>query len=134
MTRRTSQPLTAWFVAWDLLFTAAAWLASYAVRFHSGLFSTDPEIQPPLAWYLRSLPLILILALVAYRAAGMYEVHRLRRFREELVAVGKGVGLMALAVMAMIGRRRPEPSFWRISMVASYPSITGMWQSINTAV
>jgi hypothetical protein len=41
-----------------------------------------------------------ILAAVAYRGAGMYEVHRLRRFREELVAVAKGVGLMALAVMA----------------------------------
>ena len=30
----------------------------------------------------------------------MYEVHRLRRFREELVAAAKGVALMALAVMA----------------------------------
>jgi Undecaprenyl-phosphate glucose phosphotransferase len=30
----------------------------------------------------------------------MYEVHRMRRFREELAAVGKGVGLLALVVMA----------------------------------
>jgi Undecaprenyl-phosphate glucose phosphotransferase len=30
----------------------------------------------------------------------MYEVHRLRRFREELAAVGKGVALMTLLVMA----------------------------------
>src|SRR5262245_2921609 len=100
MTRRTSQPLTAWFVAWDLLLTAAAWVASYAVRFHSGLFPTAIDPHPPFVLYLYSLPLVLILALVAYRYVGMYEVHRLRRFREELLAVGKGVGLMALAVMA----------------------------------
>jgi Undecaprenyl-phosphate glucose phosphotransferase len=100
MTRRTSQTLTAWFVAWDLLFTAVTWLASYWLRFHSGLLSFDPELQPPFAWYLGSLPLVLILAVVAYRVAGMYEIHRLRRFREELVAVAAGVGLMALAVMA----------------------------------
>jgi Undecaprenyl-phosphate glucose phosphotransferase len=100
MIRRTSQTLTIWFVTWDLTLTAAAWLGSYSLRFQSGLFAFDPTLQPSFSLYLGSLPLILILAAVAYRLAGMYEIHRLRRFREELVAVGKGVGLMALAVMA----------------------------------
>jgi Undecaprenyl-phosphate glucose phosphotransferase len=100
MIRRTSQTLTAWFVAWDLAITAVAWLASYWLRFYSGLLAFDPELQPQFTLYLASLPLVLILALVAYRVAGMYEIHRLRRFREELVAVAKGVGLMALVVMA----------------------------------
>ncbi|MCE9562898.1 MAG: undecaprenyl-phosphate glucose phosphotransferase [Planctomycetes bacterium] len=100
MIRRTSQTLTIWFVAWDLALTSAAWLASYWFRFDTGLVATDPDIQPPFSLYLGSLPLIVILAAVAFRLAGMYEIHRLRRFREELLAVVKGVGLMALAVMA----------------------------------
>ncbi len=100
MTHRTSQPLTAWFVVWDLALTAFAWVASYWVRFYTGLMAFDPELQPAFTLYLESLPLVIILAAVAYRIAGMYEVHRLRRFREELVAVTKGVGLMALVVMA----------------------------------
>ena len=101
MTRRTSQTLTVWFAAWDLALTSIAWLASYWLRFYSGLVAFDPELQPPLSLYLSSLPLVVILAVVAYRLAGMYEIHRLRRFREELVAVMTGVGLMSLAVMAM---------------------------------
>jgi Undecaprenyl-phosphate glucose phosphotransferase len=100
MTHRTSQTLTFWFVAWDLALTAIAWLVSYSVRFHTGLISFDPELQPAFELYLESLPLVVILAAVAYRVAGMYEIHRLRRFREELVAVTKGIGLMSLAVMA----------------------------------
>ncbi len=100
MIRRTSQTLTAWFVVWDLGLTALAWLGSYVLRFDFGLIPFDPQVQPSFALYLRTLPLILLLAMVAYRVAGMYEVHRLRRFREELVAAAKGVALMALAVMA----------------------------------
>jgi len=100
MIRRTSQTLTIWFVTWDLALTSAAWLASYWVRFGTGIFELDPEIQPPFELYVGSLPLIFILAAVSYRLAGMYEIHRLRRFREELVAVVKGIGLMSLAVMA----------------------------------
>lgn len=100
MVHRTSQSLTAWFVVWDLALTAFAWLTSYWLRFDTGLIPFDPELRPDFWLYLASLPMIVILAAIAYRVAGMYEVHRLRRFREELVAVAKGVGLMALAVMA----------------------------------
>jgi Undecaprenyl-phosphate glucose phosphotransferase len=100
MIRRTSQTLTAWFVAWDLGLTALAWLGSYWLRFHAGLVPFDPALKPGFVLYLRALPLVLLLALVAYRVAGMYEIHRLRRFREELAAAAKGVSLMALAVMA----------------------------------
>ncbi|VTU02031.1 Sugar transferase OS=uncultured planctomycete GN=HGMM_F16E03C02 PE=4 SV=1: CoA_binding_3: Bac_transf [Gemmataceae bacterium] len=101
MIRRTSQTLTIWFVAWDVALTGAAWLASYWVRFDAGLFPPDPDVpQPAFDLYAGNLPLVAILAAVAYRFAGMYEIHRLRRFREELVAVCRGVGLMALAVMA----------------------------------
>ncbi len=41
-------------------------------------------------------------AAVAYRLAGQYDVGRLRRFREEIVAVFKGSLLLSLLVMATI--------------------------------
>ncbi|HEX4612988.1 MAG TPA: undecaprenyl-phosphate glucose phosphotransferase [Urbifossiella sp.] len=99
MTNRTSQPLAAWFLLGDLSLTAVAWLAAYWLRFATTFIPVLHPV-PEFAQYVGSLPLVAILALVCYRVAGMYEVHRMRRFREELVAVGRGVGLMALAVMA----------------------------------
>ena len=42
-----------------------------------------------------------MLAAVAYRIVGQYQVHRFRLpAREEMVAVGKGVALLSLLVMA----------------------------------
>jgi Undecaprenyl-phosphate glucose phosphotransferase len=99
MVRQVSQSLVAWFLLWDLALTAGAWLAAYFLRFHSGLFSAKRGV-PDLLLYVRALPLILLGGVIAFRLAGMYEVHRLRRFREELAAVGRGVALMALLVMA----------------------------------
>src|SRR5262249_50635796 len=43
---------------------------------------------------------VLVLAMASFRLAGQYRVHRMRRFREELVGVLKGSGLLALFVMA----------------------------------
>lgn len=99
MLNRTSQPLTAWFLLWDLGLTAAGWLAAYWIRFNAELIPIYRPV-PDFQQYVDNLPLVLLLAFVSYRLAGMYEVHRMRRFREELAAVGRGVGLMALAVMA----------------------------------
>lgn len=99
MLNRTSQPLTAWFLVWDLGLTAGGWLGAYWLRFRADLIPIFHPV-PEFGQYVDNLPLVLVLALVCYRLAGMYEVHRMRRFREELGAVGRGVGLMALAVMA----------------------------------
>lgn len=107
MVRRVNQSLIAWFLLWDLALTAGAWLGAYAVRFHSGLFSV-PRGVPPVTLYLRTLPLVLLVGMIAFRFAGMYEVHRLRRFREELAAVGRGVALLALLVMATSFARQAQ--------------------------
>lgn len=107
MVRRVSQSLIAWFLLWDLALTAGAWVASYFVRFHSGLFSAHRG-TPDFVLYLRALPLVLLLGMIAFRFAGMYEIHRLRRFREELTAVGKGVALTALFVMATSFARQAQ--------------------------
>jgi Undecaprenyl-phosphate glucose phosphotransferase len=107
MVRRVNQSLVAWFLLWDLALTACAWTGAYAARFHSGLFST-PRGVPPIELYLRTLPLVLLVGMIAFRFAGMYEVHRLRRFREELAAVGRGVALLALLVMATSFARQAQ--------------------------
>jgi Undecaprenyl-phosphate glucose phosphotransferase len=100
MVRRTRQELALWFGFWDLLATATAWLLSYWLRFQSGWFAPSDQPAPEIALYWQSLPLIILLAAIAYKFAGMYDVHRLWRFREEILTVGRGIALMALAVMA----------------------------------
>lgn len=107
MVRRVSQSLVAWFLLWDLVLTAGAWLFAYYLRFQTGWFSAHRGV-PDIVLYLRALPLMLLVGMIAYRIAGMYEVHRLRRFREELAAVGKGVALMALLVMATSFARQAQ--------------------------
>ena len=99
MGNRTSQPLVVWFLIWDLAATVASWLGAYLLRFDFGLIPIYRPV-PDFTTCLDSLPLVAILSLVSYRLGGLYEVHRLRRFREEVIAVGKGVGLAVLLVMA----------------------------------
>lgn len=107
MVRRVNQTLVAWFLLWDLVVTAGTWFASYAVRFLSGAFSSPRGVPEP-RLYLIALPFVLLFAVLAFRLAGMYEAHRLRRFREELAAVGKGVALMVLLVMASSFARQAQ--------------------------
>ena len=99
MTNRTSQPLSAWFLLWDIGLTAGVWLLAYWVRFHAGILPITRGV-PDFTAHVGNLILVVILAVFSYRVAGMYEVHRMRRFREEIAAVGKGVGLLAVVVMA----------------------------------
>ncbi len=101
MIKRRSQILCAWFLCWDLVLTAAAWLFAYYLRIQSGLVPLTKE-APDFYFCWRYLPLVLILSAVAYRLTGQYTVHRLRRLREEVVAVFKGTALLSLMVMATI--------------------------------
>src|SRR5947209_886686 len=101
MIKRSSQALAAWFLTWDLSITASAWVGAYFLRFDSGWI---PVTKPPPTAYLcfRNLPLVLLLAVVAYHLTGQYTIHRLRRFREEMVGALKGTVLMSLLVLASI--------------------------------
>jgi Undecaprenyl-phosphate glucose phosphotransferase len=98
MIRRRTQPLAVWFQTCDLLLSAAAWLGAYGLRF-SGLFSI-PKDQPDFQLCWRNLPLVVVMAAVAFRLAGQYRIHRLRRLREEVAAIAKGAALLSLLVMA----------------------------------
>jgi Undecaprenyl-phosphate glucose phosphotransferase len=99
--QQRSQILRAWFMAWDLILTAAAWLGAYYVRFETGWIPIDRDPHD-LPMCLRNLPLVVLLAAVAYRLTGQYAIGRLRRFREEVVCVFKGTVLVSLFVMATI--------------------------------
>jgi Undecaprenyl-phosphate glucose phosphotransferase len=101
MLKRRSQILSVWFLVWDLILTACAWVAAYLVRFDLGWLPVRKD--PPdfaLCWH--CLPLVLFLAAVAYHLTGQYVIHRLRRFREEVVCVLKGTALTSLLVLATI--------------------------------
>lgn len=99
MIHQRSQILCAWFLAWDLTLTAAAWVGAYYLRFDTDLIPLTKD-RPDVSLCLRNLPLVLLLAAVAYRFTGQYAVGRLRRFREEVVCVLKGTALLSLLVMA----------------------------------
>jgi Undecaprenyl-phosphate glucose phosphotransferase len=99
MIRQRSQILCAWFLLWDLILTAVAWVGAYYLRFQTGWIPITKE--PPdayMCWI--NLPLVVVLAAVAYRFTDQYAVHRLRRFREEVVCVVKGTALLSLLVLA----------------------------------
>lgn len=99
MIRQRSQLLCAWFLLWDLVLTGAAWVGAYYLRFEVGWIPvTKAPPDPSLCWL--SLPLVVVLAAVAFHLTGQYAVHRLRRFREEVVCVVKGTALLSLLVMA----------------------------------
>jgi Undecaprenyl-phosphate glucose phosphotransferase len=101
MLKRRHQVLIVWFLLWDLVVTAAAWFGAYWVRFESGWLALDQEPIPP-ALYWANLPLVLLLAVIAYRLTGQYAINRMRRLREEVVGVLKGTTLLLLLVLATV--------------------------------
>src|SRR5262245_55595419 len=99
MIKRISQPLCVWFLACDLVLTLLMLVGAYYLRFSSGIIPLVKD-TPDFTACLSYLPLVAFFAIVAYRLVGQYEIHRLRRFREEMVAVAKGVALLSLMVMS----------------------------------
>jgi Undecaprenyl-phosphate glucose phosphotransferase len=103
MYRRHGQKLGLLFLAGDLLVTAGSWLAAYYLRY--ALWPAIHGVPEP-ALVLRSMPLVLVLAAVAYRTCGLYEIHRLRELPRELTVVCQASGLLfVLAITAAFYRR-----------------------------
>ena len=100
MVNRSSQPLKVWFLVGDVLAVVGAWLGAYWLRFESGLLELYHD-QPNFDLCLGNLPLVVFLGLVCFRYVGLYDIHRMTRFREEVFAIGKGVALCTLLVAAM---------------------------------
>jgi Undecaprenyl-phosphate glucose phosphotransferase len=138
MFKRRSQLLTASFLVCDLLMTVAAWCGAYYVRFDAGWIPvTKATPDPSLCW--ANLPLLVLLAVVSYQITGQYTIHRLRRLREEVVGVLKGVTLLTLlAVASTFFRRDPyEPRaalmlFWAAAFVLVLTARRLAWAAVRT--
>ena len=99
MIKQKSQILGLWFLIWDLAWTVFAWVGAYFLRFTYEVVPVT-KATPDFSQCAEHIPLVVILAAVAYRFTGQYVIHRFRRLREEFVAVSKGTALMGLFVIA----------------------------------
>ncbi|MFO0879586.1 MAG: undecaprenyl-phosphate glucose phosphotransferase [Gemmataceae bacterium] len=138
MIDQRSQLICFGFLWSDLALTGLAWLAAYWFRFHSGWLPTQAE-SPQFYLCLRQLPLVLLLAFLAYRIAGQYDIGRLRRFREEMVAVFRGTLLLSLFSMATIfflhdpyESRAMMVLFWAIATVSILVARRIGWAVVRT--
>jgi Undecaprenyl-phosphate glucose phosphotransferase len=138
MIHQRSQLLASSFLVTDLTLTTAAWFLAYYLRFESGWLQME-KMAP--AFYLcwRRVPLLWVLCAVAYRLAGHYNVGRLRRFREEMVAVFKGSLLLSLLVMATIfflhdpyESRATILIFWVVNVALVVVGRRAAWAVIRT--
>lgn len=105
MYRRHGQKLGFVFLTCDLSVTAASWLAAYYARFE--IWPTRHGV-PEFGLVLRALPLVLVLAGIAYRLCGLYEVHRLRELPRELSVVCQASGLLFLLAITVAFYRRDD--------------------------
>jgi len=122
MYRRHGDKLALVFLACDLSVTAAVWMGAYLVRYW--LFPS-PHGVPSYRVMLQALPMVLLLAAIAYRLCGLYEVHRLRQLPRELGVICKASGLLLLlAIMVTFYRRDLYESrlgwatFWVLNAVS----------------
>ncbi|MCP4036750.1 MAG: undecaprenyl-phosphate glucose phosphotransferase [bacterium] len=81
----------------DLCLIAGAWLAAYALRFHSGL-PVDRGV-PELAVYLQALVPILPVWFVLFHTQGVYEPQRMRSLLQE---AGTILRVTAMAVLSLV--------------------------------
>jgi Undecaprenyl-phosphate glucose phosphotransferase len=103
MYRRHGDKLALVFLACDLIVTAGVWLGAYFLRFR---LWPSPFGVPGIPYVLQTLPGVLILAAIAYRICGLYEIHRLRQLPRELGVVCKASGLLFLLAVVVIFYRR----------------------------
>jgi exopolysaccharide biosynthesis polyprenyl glycosylphosphotransferase len=103
MYRRHGDKLGVVFLACDLAVTAGVWVGAYALRF--ALFPS-PDGVPDFHLVLRGLPVVLVLAAVAYRLCGLYEIHRLKQLPRELGVVLRASGLLFLLAITVTFYRR----------------------------
>src|SRR5262245_51372501 len=138
MIDRRSQLMCAGFRGSDLALTAAAWMGAYYLRFETGWLPADTE-YPAFFLCLRQTPLLLLLAFLAYRVAGQYDIGRLRRFREEMVAVLRGTALLSLFMMATIfflhdpyESRATMVLFWALTAASILVARRAGWGFVRT--
>lgn len=103
MYRRHGDKLGLTFLAADVAITAGAWIGAYWVRFS---YWDSPKGVPEVSEMLRPLGGVVLLAAVAYRVCGLYEIHRLRQLPREFGRVVQASGLLFLLVITLTFYRR----------------------------
>jgi Undecaprenyl-phosphate glucose phosphotransferase len=99
MYRRHGQKIGLVFSLVDLAVTSIAWFGAYWLRYS---LCSAPHGVPEIDIVAASLPTVLVLAAVAYRLSGLYEVHRLRELPRELGTVCRASGLLFLLAIAVM--------------------------------
>ena len=90
-------------MACDLAVTGSVWCGAYALRF--ALFPS-PNGIPEFELVLTALPLVLLVAALAYQLAGLYEIHRLQQLPREIGVICKATGLLFLLAITVAFYRR----------------------------
>lgn len=90
-------------MACDLGVTASVWVGAYALRF---TLLPSPRGIPDFPLVVQALPLILLVAGLAYQMAGLYEIHRLRQLPCEIGVICKATGLLFLLSITVAFYRR----------------------------
>ena len=103
MYRRHGNKLRWVFMGCDLAVTASVWIGAYLLRF---ALWPSPDGVPDTHLVFEGLPLVLLLAGVAYHLAGLYEVHRLKQLPREIGVVCKASGLLFVLAITMTFYRR----------------------------
>ncbi len=103
MYRRHGQKLGLVFLTCDLAVTGCVWFWAYFLRY---AVWPAPRGIPDFRLVVEGLPTVLILAAVAYRLCGLYEVHRLRQMPREMGLVCMASGLLFLLSITVAFYRR----------------------------
>jgi exopolysaccharide biosynthesis polyprenyl glycosylphosphotransferase len=113
---RDLRKLRALHVATDALLVSVGWLSAFALR--RALDQTLGWPINPFAWYVRSLPVVVVPWIATCWAFGIYESRRMKTAVDELSKLVRGVALGAL-VLGSVGFFFKELQFGRTVVLTS---------------
>jgi Undecaprenyl-phosphate glucose phosphotransferase len=134
MLKRHAQFFEGLFTASDLLVTSVAWIASYWIRFHSGIIPIDKGI-PNLADYLKVLIFVWVVWAFVFRRFGLYRPMRGASRWREIWAVTKANSLAVLLFLALMYLfREKSTEFSRLVFLIFWGLSTGFLLVSRTAI
>jgi exopolysaccharide biosynthesis polyprenyl glycosylphosphotransferase len=85
----------------DAAVCSIAWVLAYAVRWETGWIPVAYDIVPPWWWCLRTLPIVVVSALISFRLVGLYQLGRRWSLAFELVKGLQATALTLLLILAI---------------------------------
>lgn len=121
--QRSDQAFLTFLCFTDLLITCICWVAAYFLRWNTGVVAPVNDV-PPFWWCIRSLPLVVVVAMLSYQMSGLYQLGRRWPLWQEVFHVFKATALMLLLSLAttFYGRNPYESRlasvlFWGLTFV-----------------